>query len=152
MGEEGARPLPIRATKYYEAGSSPSPDGRWVAYWSDESGRNEVYVTAFPQGGRKWQVSTTGGAFPVWRADGRELFYVTDDNTYMAAEVDGNGDTFRVGEVVELFEGPPMPTRISYGYDVTADGERLLVIDTPPPEALPPLSLVVNWPAGIKRE
>ena len=80
-----------------------SPDGRWLAYSSDESGRAEVYVTPFPHGGSKWQVSLAGGSNPRWRRDGRELYYMAADSKLMAAEVDPRQSVFQIGAVRSLF-------------------------------------------------
>ena len=146
---EGATATKFQASSFNENAPKLSPDGRWLAYHSNESGRFEVYVTSFPRGGRKWQVSLQGGTHPRWRRDGRELYYVTDTGAHMAAEVQGAGDTFTVGKIAKLFDGPYMLG--PYKYDVTADGRRFLVVTNRAPEALPPMTLVLNWPSGIER-
>jgi eukaryotic-like serine/threonine-protein kinase len=148
----GARASKLVATPFDEANADISPDGRWLAYGSDESGRDEVYVTSFPAGGRKWQVSVQGGNYPRWRRDGHELFYLAEQGALMVAEVDGRGATFGVGKVAKLFDVPPPGKGPGpYPYDVTADGKRFLLVDRRPPKALPPLTLVLNWPEGIGR-
>jgi len=144
---EGSKPARIQPTEFNEQMPQVSPDGRWLAYGSDESGRMEVYVTAFPAGGRKWQVSDAGGNFPRWHRGGQALFYVSNTSAYLEADVDGGGAAFRVGKLRKLFDGPP--PQGPYGYDVTADAGRFLTVNTTAPEALPPLTLVVNWPSGI---
>jgi hypothetical protein len=118
-----------------------SPDGRWLAYSSDESGRLEVYVRAFPGPGGKWQVSTAGGGNPAWRRDGKELFYLALDNRLSAAAVSG-GAAFRAGPPVALFSVHPAGFRAIY--DVSPDG-RFLVNSLPAAQGSPPLELVVNW-------
>ena len=96
LGAPGAsKPYPFMRTEFNEQIPQFSPDGHWIAYQSNESGRHEVYVAPFPGPGGKRQVSTAGGALPRWRADGKELFYRAADNRLMAAEVDANsGSTF----------------------------------------------------------
>ncbi|HYF35694.1 MAG TPA: hypothetical protein VD994_10420, partial [Prosthecobacter sp.] len=128
-----------------------SPDGRWVAYTSTESGRPEVYVQPFPATGAKWQVSTAGGEQPRWRRDGRELFYLSADRKLMAVEVNGSSDTFQVGVPRLLFE--PRVSSISGDspYDVAADGKRFLV-KVPVEETAPaPATVLLNWTADLKR-
>jgi Tol biopolymer transport system component len=103
-----------------------SPDGRWLAFSSDESGRDEVYIQPFPQGGRRWQVSRAGGTFPRWRADGRELFFYTRGDL-SAAELTLS-DHPRVGAVTTLFSFTRRPANVNdYPYAVTPDGQRFLV-------------------------
>jgi hypothetical protein len=132
-----------------------SPDGKWIAYVSDESGRLEVYVTSFPKAGAKWQISSGGGDWPRWRRDGREIFYVAPDNRVMAAAVTAQASTFTVGQVSSLFEIRPRLSQAIRGvaappYDVSADGQRLLVNTLLRDAAATPITLVVNWPALLK--
>ena len=96
-------PTPFLQTRFNEAHARISPDGRWMAYASNESGRVGVYVTRFPEPGGKWQVSTNGGSFPVWRRDSRELFYRAADGKLMAVPV-GPGSDFAPGAPIPLFE------------------------------------------------
>jgi Tol biopolymer transport system component len=121
------KPYPFLQTRSAENWGAFSPDGRWIAYSSDESGRVEQYVAPFPaQAGRKWLVSKNGGFQARWRRDGKELFFLAGDRTLMAAAVNGAGADFEVSGVQSLFE-----TRLPYppyhAYDVTADGQRFLV-------------------------
>jgi dipeptidyl aminopeptidase/acylaminoacyl peptidase len=143
-------PVPFLNTKFNEAAGQFSPDGRWVAYQSDESGKNEVYVTPFPGPGGKWQISTGGGSFPRWRHDGNEIFYLAPDNKLMAAAVNGKGSSFEVGAVKRLFE-----TRAVVGlrnrYAVSADGPRFLINTAPEQAASAPITVVLNWTAGLKK-
>jgi serine/threonine protein kinase/Tol biopolymer transport system component len=136
-----------------------SPDGRWVAYTSAESGQREVYVTSFdaakflkggggsstPSG--KWQVSSAGGSVPRWRRDGKELFYLGPENTIMAVEVEGKGASFDMGRSQRLFVAPVSP--FSETYDVAPDGQRFVMSATPEAETLP-LVLMVNWTARLQ--
>ena len=122
-----------------------SPDDRWVAYMSQQSGRFEVYVTAFPGGGARWQVSANSGAQPRWSADGQTLYFVSLGGQLMAASVDGKGSQFTVKDVkplfpVNLFVGP----RISAGYDVASDGKRFLINSAGEAERQR-VVLVANW-------
>ena len=151
------KPLPFLQTPFNESPGQFSPDGRWIAYSSDESGRYEVYVTPFPGPGGKWQVSTASGDWPRWRRDGKEIFYVAPaDNKLMAAAVNGRGSAFEVGAVRPLFEtrvaGPPS-VRPGQGrmYDISPDGQRFLVNTVAEEAASAPITLVVNWPALLKQ-
>jgi Tol biopolymer transport system component len=126
-----------------------SPDGKWLAYCSSEAGELRVYVVPFPGPGGKWQVSAGGGDSPRWRRDGRELFYLSLDNKIMAAEVKTVGSSFSIGDVKPLFE-TQVYRAIVGAYDVTADGQRFLVVYEPgQPNAA--ISLVENWDAELKK-
>jgi dipeptidyl aminopeptidase/acylaminoacyl peptidase len=126
-----------------------SPDGRWIAYESHESGKPEVYVAPFPGPGGKRQISVGGGGTPRWRRDGKELFYLAPDRQLMSVEVNGKGEAFEVGAVRPLFRTRAAAPALTY--DVTADGQRFLVINSVEEEESSPLTLVVNWNAGLKR-
>ncbi len=130
-----------------------SPDGKWLAYSSSESGRFQVYVTPFPGPGGKWQISSDGGWFPQWRRDGRELFYVSpSDDKIMAAEVKANGSSFDVGAVRPLFEiRPYFGLYTANLFDVMPDGQRFIVVDDAP-RSNATLTLVANWPALLKKQ
>jgi eukaryotic-like serine/threonine-protein kinase len=126
-----------------------SPDGHWVAYTSQESGRLEVYVTEFPGPRGKWQVSNNGGSEPRWRRDGKALFYWAADDTLTEAQVDAGGGQFRVNAIHPLFRVAMAVNH--YGaptYDVTPDGQRFIVNATTVP-ADQPLSVVTNWAASL---
>ncbi len=127
-----------------------SPDGRWLAYASDVSGRYEVYVQSFPGGGGKRQVSTGGGSSPRWRRDGRELFYYAADGKLMAAAVK-NGESFETGAAVSLFEFRAGTLQGLAPYAVTADGQRFLINAMVETEPNAPLTVVVNWTAGAPK-
>ena len=125
--------------------------GRWVAYQSNESGRIEVYVAAFPGPGVKRQVSAEGGVLPRWRADGRELYFLAPDDTLMAATVASTEATVDITDVRPLFKTRRKLLQNGAGapYAVSADGRRIL-INTRPPDAPPaPLTVVLNWMAGL---
>lgn len=128
-----------------------SPDGRWVAYISDESGRYEVYVQPFPATGGKWQISRNGGAQPVWRRDGRELFYLASDGTLTVVPV-SSGVAFEAGAPSPLLKTViSQPTGIRSQYAVSADGRRFLILAPAGESTGPSLTVVVNWAAGLKQ-
>jgi len=142
--------LPILESPSIESNARFSPDGRWVAFQSDETGRAEVYVMAFPGAGPKLPISSGGGSAPRWRRDGREIFYLAPDNRLMAAAVTINGGRVEVGAVRALFEVRPGGGGGSF-YDVSADGQRFL-INTANQEAAPsPITIVMNWAAGLRK-
>jgi len=126
-----------------------SPDSRWIAYRSTESGGSEVYVQTFPPSGGKWQISTAGGVEPRWRGDGKELFYLAG-NKLMAVEVKAGPASFEAGIPKALFEAPVTSEMRRNRYVVTADGQRFLML-TPVGEQSTPLIVVLNWTAGLKR-
>ena len=119
-----------------------------MAYISDQSGRNEVFVRPFPEGSAKWQVSTGGGGEPRWRADGKEIFYRTKEGILMAAEISTTGGRIAVGTLRPLFQ--TSTESIFSSYDVSSDGQRFLV-STPLSDSKPqPLTLVLNWTAVLE--
>src|SRR5262249_28801986 len=129
--------------------SAFSPDGRWIAYDSSETGGNEVFVSAFPGPGDKVRVSAAGGSVPRWRHDGRQLFYSTPDGKMMAAAVNGTGWTLGVGSVRELFQIPAIEGSLTY--DVSADGQRFLVSTREETGAAPPITVILNWSEELKQ-
>ena len=145
-------PRVIANTSAEEVLAQFSPDGRWVAYQTNESGRFEVVVQPFPDAGGKWQVSTAGGVSPRWRADGKELYFLAPDATMMAVPVTASGTSFEAGTPVALF-----PTRIVDGgtlsqsrpqYAVARDGRFL--INQPVAEATAaPITMILNWQGGL---
>ncbi len=139
-----AEPHVFLRTPFNEGYSQFSPDGRWVAYSSDESGQNEVYVAPFPGPGAKLQISSGGAGLPRWRRDGKELFYLTADRQLMAAEVTISNGTLEVRRVQKLFGG------VSRGYDVSADGQKFVAPDDSIASS-PPLTLLQNWPAVLRK-
>ena len=129
-----------------------SPDGKWVAYSSNESGRWEIYVTSFPEAHGKWQVSNAGGEQPRWRGDGSELFYLSSDARMMAVPVK-TGANFDAGTPSALFQASPremFATSEIFAYDVSKDGQRFL-INTQLKTAMTPLSVVLNWSAKLNK-
>jgi dipeptidyl aminopeptidase/acylaminoacyl peptidase len=153
------KPFVVLHGNFNVGGAQFSPDGRWLAYTSDESGRPEVYVAPFPGGGSKWQVSVAGGSSPRWRHDTKELFYLAADSELMAAEVNTIGAVFHVGVVRPLFRvllrtGPSRHdtdwTSEQIGYDASPDGQWF-VVNAPPEGNPPPITLITNWSAGSKK-
>ena len=124
-----AKPFPVAQTPAEESGSAFSPDGRFLAYVSDESGRPEVFVRTFPTSTRKWQVSTGGGTSPVWRRDGKELFYLTPDLTLSAVPTALSPGGLEPGTARALFQSRGLHLPSSPGgspYAAAADGQRFL--------------------------
>ena len=130
-----------------------SPDGKWVAYSSNETGKWEIYVTSFPEARGKWQVSSGGGEQPRWRGDGKELFYLAPDGKMMAVAVT-TGANFDAGTPVTLFQSTPRQPVLVYDlfvYDVSRDGQRFL-INTPEKQVeAAPMSLILNWTAMLNK-
>jgi Tol biopolymer transport system component len=156
----GKKPSPfVRATAAFDA--QFSPDGRWVAYRSMESGTPQVYVVPFESSkilngslaegatGGKWQISSDGGSVPRWRADGKEIFYVGPENTFMAVNVETKGSAFEVGSSNPLFTAPLNPFTVTY--DVTPDGTRFVVPVASGAENLP-LTVMFNWPSKLRTD
>jgi serine/threonine protein kinase len=127
-----------------------SRDGRWLAYMSDELGRPEVFVTSFPPTGGKWKVSIDGGSLPMWRSNGKELFYLAPDGRLMAVQFAIDGSAFRPTERQALFQTalsgfyPRLRT-----YSVSPDGERFLMTLPEEPNMTPSIVVVSNWLAAI---
>jgi len=130
-----------------------SPDGKWVAYASNETGKWQIYVTSFPEARGKWQVSSGGGEQPRWRRDGKELFYLSSDYKMMAAPVT-IGANFDSRSPIALFQTTPRePISLNdqFVYDVSRDGQRF-VINTPVKEGeTTPMSIILNWPARLNK-
>ncbi|HEY3125245.1 MAG TPA: hypothetical protein VGK70_14435, partial [Thermoanaerobaculia bacterium] len=140
-------PKPYVVTPFAEFSAQFSPDGRWVAYMSNESGREEVYVQPFPGPGGKWQVSTAGGSMPRWRRDGKELFYFGVDGRLMATTV-ALGPSFESRTPTALFKvSLPSPDR---QYDVISNGSRILVNRISGEAEGAPITVVLDWAAGLE--
>ncbi len=120
-----------------------APDGRFVLYYSAVSGRSEVYLVPFPTATRRWQISSTGGNFARWRADGREIFYVGRDNKLMAVTVDTTTERAEIGQPVALFDARPVGAR--YSFDVAPGGERFLVNTVRGASAVTAITVVQSW-------
>jgi serine/threonine protein kinase/Tol biopolymer transport system component len=130
-----------------------SPDGRWVTYASNESGKWEIYVTSFPEARGKWQVSNGGGDQPRWRGDGKELFYLAADGKIMAVAVK-EGANFDAGAPMALFQAnarEPLATSEQVVYDVTKDGQKFLINTSEKNFDAQPMSIILNWDAALKK-
>jgi Tol biopolymer transport system component len=139
---------PFIQTTFSAREASFSPDGKWLAYCSNESGEYRVYVVPFPGPGGKWQVSLGDGRDPLWRRDGKEIFYLSADNKLMAVKVETSGGSFAAGGARVLFDSH------SYGvfgrYDVSADGQRFVVVYEGRNRTSTTLTSVVNWTTDLK--
>ncbi len=130
-----------------------SPDGKWVAYASNETGKWEIYVTSFPEPRGKWQVSVSGGEQPRWRSDGKELFYLSSDSKMMAVPVT-TGANFEARTPVALFQATPrqpIPIFDLFVYDVSRDGQRFLINTQVKQAETQPMSVVLNWAAKLNK-
>ncbi|MGC2723178.1 MAG: protein kinase [Candidatus Acidiferrales bacterium] len=147
------KPFPVVENPQFLQGTPAlSPDGKWLTYDSDESGRVEVYLTPFLHGGGKWQVSPNGGNCPRWRADGRELLYMSLDNKLMSAEISEQASSVVVGKVQPLFQSNPVPSAPECMYDLTPDGKTFVVVTLAGEQGSKPLTLAVNWPSLLKKQ
>ncbi|MDP9362071.1 MAG: serine/threonine-protein kinase [Acidobacteriota bacterium] len=143
-----AKPVVLTQGKNHEAFASYSPDGKWIAYMSDQNGRYEVFVSSASDPTQKWQISSAGGAMPRWRRDGREIFYVDLSNKITAVSLERSGDDLAIGTPTPLFTIAPRPQ--CRPYDVTADGQRFIV-NTIAEQTSPNAVAIANWKARLKR-
>ncbi len=144
------KPIPFVQAAYNTREAFFSPNGRYIAYISDESGTYQIYVQTFPDRTGKWQVSAAGGQHPQWRRDGKELFFLSGDKM-MAVDVTTDGPQFEAGTPKPLFEadflsGAFQPTT----YVVTPDGQRFLAVTPVAQQAISPIAVVTNWPSDLK--
>ena len=147
---EGERkPIPVAHTRFVELFGSFSPDGKLVAYSSNESGQSEVYVQEFPEPRHKWQVSTRGGTEPLWNPNGRELFYRSPDGHVMAVPVQA-GPELSTGTPQPLFETRFSPVIARAHYRPAPDGQRFLVLAPMGQQTIAPATVVLNWPAALR--
>jgi dipeptidyl aminopeptidase/acylaminoacyl peptidase len=160
---DGGKPVPLLRSAFAELYPSVSPNGKWIAYTSDETGREEVYVRPFPSGDGKWQVSTAGGSEHRWRGDSKELFFLDRPQlgTMMAVEINGTGSAVVVGTPRRLFttalltsNHPGLP--IERQYAVSRDGQRFVMPVNPRSSTFTasesaPMAVVLNWTARLKK-
>jgi hypothetical protein len=162
--EGDRKPVSLLATPFSELEAVFSPDGRWIAYTSNESGRYEIYVRPFlakgPSGAPalgegKWQVSRDGGATPHWAADGKQIIFASTYTETLATlrntvDVKANGNAFEAGVPQRLFQAPQLPS--DFSWDVTGDGKRFLIAA---PQGLAtgpvPVDVMLNWPSVLKK-
>ena len=153
--EGAATPRPFLNTSFEEQSGQFSPAGKpgrqWIAYTSNESGQTEVYASPFSGSGGKRQISSGGGLLPLWRRDGRELFYVSRDGQLIATEVLFQKGTLEPGRTRKLFSGLITAGDRGLTYGISPDGQKVLVVvDDGAPDALP-LILLQNWPAALRK-
>jgi len=143
------KPQPFLQTAFNNSQGQVSPDSKWIAYTSDESGGfNEVYVTSFPTASTRWRVSGNGGSFPRWSRDGKELFYRALDGTLMVASVRNGLHGLEFGTPASLFRVPESVGMFAYPYDVAPDGKRILaLVPSKADTDIPSLIVLVNWDA-----
>jgi len=142
------KPVPVANSPFNELNGQFSPDGKWIAYSADETGQMEIYVVPFPAGSGKWQVSTTGGMWPRWSRNGKELFFVGPDRQMKAVVIKASGVSFEASPPVMLFE-----TLLNFvtgivrpQYAVAADGRFLLIVPSVKEGAASAsLTLLQNW-------
>jgi len=146
------KPRPLNAGDRTCSGAAISPDGRWLAYSSAATGRRDIFVTSFPDGNGRWQVSSEGGDSPIWRVDGQELFYTANDSI-VAAPVKARGEEFDMGAQQILFSAHVPATTLGTRstFAVTREGDRFLLNTWDARAAMAPLTLVVNWPELLKK-
>jgi len=144
------KPYTLLNSRFQEGQGHFSPDGKWFAYVSNESGRNEVYVRRFPQCDNQVQISTDGGAQPHWRKDGRELFYIANDRKLMAVDLT-LGISPQVGTPKPLFATRIMRYEAPNRYVVSGDGQKFLVNSAVEDSNPTPITVVLNWTAGLKK-
>jgi serine/threonine protein kinase len=162
MGPQGSgserKPIPLPESPAEGLHPSISPDGRWLLYSSTQTGRREVFVESMPEqmggpvAGFKRMISIAGGTQPAWRADGKELFYLAPEGKMMSVPVDSGAASLKLGVPKPLF-----PTRLGFDsvfrqYDVSADGQRFLLAQPLEDSASVPITVIVNWPALLKKE
>jgi Tol biopolymer transport system component len=156
----GGKPIQLTQTPFNELNARFSPEGHWIAYQSDESGRDEIYAMMFVQSdqaaspavikpSRRSVVSNEGGIQPRWRLDGKELFYLSGD-WLMAVPVKGQGSALEFGTAQRLFQ-IDASSQQGQGYDVSADGQRFLINKVVVDDRRLTMTVVVNWTAGLSR-
>jgi Tol biopolymer transport system component len=150
LSAAGGEPTRFLTSTGSETNGQISPDGKWVAYASDESGNWEIYVTSFPAAAGKWQVSRGGGTEPRWRGDGGEIYYLGTNGMLMAVSVNG-ASAFVSGTPAPLFQvygRAPISSTDVFTYDVAKDGKRFLVNRYVKPEHVAPLTILLNAAAN----
>jgi Tol biopolymer transport system component len=137
-------PIPIANTQFAERMGQFSPDGRFVVYETNESGRAEIVAQGFPETSARWQISTGGGVGPRWRADGREIYFVAPDGAMMAVPISTTNATLDAGKPVALFTTPITAQPFKTVYAVSGDG-RFLINAATEERNIPPITLILNW-------
>ncbi len=148
---QGGKPFPFVETPFTETQGQFSPDGKWIAYSSNESGRMEVYAAPFPGSGSRWRVSPPEAAIRDGHGDGTEIFYLAPGNVLTSAEVSSQGSNLVVGDEQSLFaiRLRPQVRLDAFPYDVSSDGQRFLVNSFVEETASTAITLMLNWTEGI---
>ncbi len=144
-----SKPFPVITGQFTEVLPVFSPDGRYIAYMSNETGRFEVYVQQFPGPGGKWQVSANGGVEPHWSADGKTIYFGSLDSKIMTVSVE-TGATLTAGVPQALFSAPLLPGQRRNDFLVTEDGQRFLILAPVGKGSQAPMVLVLHWPSALK--
>ena len=159
----GRKPFPVLQTPFDEQYPQISPDGKWIAYTSNETGRFEVYVQSFPPGAGKWQISNSGGSYSRWRRDSKELFYLDSNNSgrMFSVGINATGLKFESSVPRLLFDSRYNVLRFAHigpsnAFAVSADGQRFFI---PRPESIvngqgtnTPITIVLNWTAAVHKK
>jgi len=149
------KPFPYLQSQFDEKHARFSPDGRWVVYTSNESGREEVYLQSFPRSGSRFQISTGGGREPLWRKDGTEVFYIAEDRTLVAVPVkltNSASEPLQLGLPKPLFPVTLVDAFfVGRSYEVSNDGQRFLMPAIASDATAPPLTVVLNWQTELKK-
>jgi Tol biopolymer transport system component len=145
------KPVPFLQSEFREGNGAFSPDGRWIAYQSDETGRWEVYVRALDGSAGKWQISIDGGGGPTWSADGRNIFFQSIDRKARAAAVRVVNSTVVVDSIHTMFD---FDSRAIIGVynDISRDGRRVLATIGDSRATTPPITMIVNWEEALKKQ
>jgi Tol biopolymer transport system component len=144
--DSNQKPYPLFQTQFNETYAQLSPNGRWVAYLSNETGADELYVARFDNPSERRRISTSGAAQPRWRRDGKELFYLSGDKSLMAVAVK-EGEAFESSEAIALFK---LDSIVYDSYDVSHDGKRFLINIAENTTQSMPFTVVLNWTADLK--
>jgi serine/threonine-protein kinase len=146
----GGEPVPIVVSAFNDVQPVFSPSGRWIAYTTDESGHDEVYVARYPGNDARVQISTDGGAQPTWRGDEKELFYVAPGDRIMAVPLIEHGGVIEPRSASQIAQVSLRPSRNGgREYDVMPDGQRFIINELPPGQRSLPITVVVNWQRAL---
>jgi len=148
-GPDRGKAVPVVQGPFFELRPSFSPDARWLAYQSNESGRPEIYVQPFPGPGGKWQVSSAGGVEPVWSGDGREILYVSASSKLVAVPVSA-GATFSAGQPKDLFDVRPHAILLRNRWLANREATRFLFLEAEGSARALPMTVVLNWPEALR--
>jgi eukaryotic-like serine/threonine-protein kinase len=152
-GAEFPPPVPFPEKSFEDRDGTFSPDGRWIAYSSMQTGRREVFVQTMPNSAApgKWQISNSGGSQPAWRGDGKELFFLSAEGKMMSVPVESAATSFQPGVPKTLFQTRLDFDAFSRAYDVSADGKRFLLANPVAESSGVPITVILNWPALLKK-